>query len=139
MTTVSAALSLAADAALGASLGAMAFFSFVAAPRSFAVLGSEVAGEYVNDVFPRYYRVNLGLAAVATGALGLAGVEGVPGLVAVVGATVAVLCHGVARLWLVPKMEGAGEDAFERYHGWSVGLNALAMLAVAAALVGTHL
>ncbi len=141
MALLDTVLATLADGALGASLGAMAFFSFVAAPRSFAVLGSETAGEYVNDVFPRYYTVNGTLSTLAFVAL-LAGASGgwpLPALLAAGGALVALLCHAFARVWLIPKMEAAGEDAFERYHGWSVGLNSVAMLAVALALVGSHL
>jgi len=140
MTLLTTALATLADAALGASLGAMAFFSFVAAPRAFAVLGSETAGEYVNDVFPRYYAANGTLSALAFVAL-LAHASGAwpRSVLLAAGCTlVALLCHGFARAWLIPRMEAAGEDAFERYHGWSVGLNGVAMLAVAAALVATH-
>lgn len=138
MSALTVGARIVADAALGASLGAMAFFSFVGAPRAFAVFGDD-AGAYVNDVFPRYYAVNLALAAVGTVALGFLPVGDAASLLAVTGALVAAACHAVARLWLIPNMEAAGDDAFERYHGWSVGLNGVAMLAVAGALVAAHL
>jgi uncharacterized membrane protein len=56
VTLVTDAVTMLLDGALGAWLGTMAFFSFVGAPRVFAVFGDE-AGAHVNDVFPRYYTV----------------------------------------------------------------------------------
>jgi len=137
MSALTTGARIVAEAALGASLGAMAFFSFLGAPRAFAVFGDD-AGAYVNDVFPRYYTLNLGLAALAVATLGTL-VNGPASLAAVAGALLAAICHAFARLWLIPKMETAGDDAFERYHGWSVGLNTVAMLAVAGALVAANL
>lgn len=130
------------DGALAAWFGTMAFFSFVAAPRAFAVLGRETAGSYVNEVFPQYYVLGVGL-----GVLGLLGSLGVgvlqafalPVWVALAATAVATLAHAYARWSLIPKMEAAGEDAFEQYHGRSVQLNGLAMLAVAVAFVASHL
>ena len=136
-----AALALVVDAALGAWLGVMVFFSFVGAPRAFAVF-DERGGEYVNDVFPRYYRVGMALgnvAFVAALALGFFGDFGVGVVVALVGSAVGVATFSYSLAGLIPKMEAAGEDGFERYHRQSVVLNGLAMLAVAAALVGSHL
>jgi hypothetical protein len=135
------ALSLVLDAALGAWLGVMAFFSFVGAPRAFAVFDDR-GGEYVNDVFPRYYRLGvvLGTVAIVAGlALGFVGSYG-PVLIVLLGSTaVATLLAGYSVASLIPKMEAAGEDGFSRYHRQSVVLNGLAMLAVAVALVASHL
>lgn len=142
MALLDAALALVTDAALGAWLGAMAFFSFGVAPRVFAVLDEGDAGRVVNDVFPRYYVVGVALggagtlAGVARGAVG--GFDAaVLALVAL--AALATATAAYARWVLIPKMDEAGEDAFQQYHRQSVLLNGVAMLAVAAALVASHL
>lgn len=141
MSIHTAALALVVDGALGAWLGVMAFFSFVGAPRAFAVF-EDRGGEYVNDVFPRYYRVGVGLGAVAFAAalvLGYLTGYGEATLVVLASSAVAVLLAGYSALVLIPKMEAAGDEGFERYHRQSVVLNGLTMLAVAAGLVGSHL
>lgn len=51
--------------ALGYSLGAIVFFSFVIAPTVFTVLGREQAGDLVAVIFPRYYQLGIGAAATA--------------------------------------------------------------------------
>ncbi len=129
------------DGALGAWLGTMAFFSFVGAPRAFAVFGDD-AGAYVNDVFPRYYTLGVVLGTVALLAgvgVGVLGTFDVPVLAVLGSAVVAVALAAYSRWVLIPKMDAAGEDAFETYHRQSVLLNGGAMLAVAAALVASHL
>ena len=141
MSFHAAALALVVDAALGAWLGVMAFFSLVGAPRAFAVFGDR-GGEYVNDVFPRYYRVGMALgnvAFVAGLALGFVAGFDVPVVVVLVGSAVGVVLFGYSLAGLIPRMEAAGEVGFERYHRQSVVLNGLAMLAVAVALVAAHL
>jgi len=144
MAVHAALLALVADAALGAWLGAMAFFSFVAAPRIFGVLGAADAGRVVNDIFPRYYEVGVALgtaaalAGLARGATTGHGI-GVGTAAVAVPAAVAVATAAYARWVLIPKMDAAGDDAFQRYHRQSVLLNGVAMLAVAAALVASHL
>ncbi|MFB6176304.1 MAG: DUF4149 domain-containing protein, partial [Halobaculum sp.] len=65
METLPEVTRLLADLALGLWLGAMVFFSFVAAPRVFAVLDDDDAGRVVTDIFPRYYTVGLALGVVA--------------------------------------------------------------------------
>lgn len=140
MSVLTASLDLLVDAALGAWLGVMAFFSFVGAPRAFAVYGDE-AGSYVNDVFPRYYRLGVGLGGLAfLAALAQGALSGFDAAVAVllVAAGLAALLPGYSLTVLVPKMEAAGEDAFEQYHRQSVLLNGLAMLAAAVGLVVSH-
>ena len=141
MSFHTAALSLVVDGALGAWLGVMAFFSFVGAPRAFAVF-EDRGGQYVNDVFPRYYRVGVGLGAVAfVAALVLGSLAGYGGatLVVLASTAVAVLLAGYSVQVLIPEMEAAGDEGFERYHRQSVILNGLMMLAVAVGLVGSHL
>lgn len=136
-----AALSFVLDAALGVWLGVMAFFSFVGAPRAFAVFDDR-GGEYVNDVFPRYYRLGVGLGTVAFLAglvLGYVVGYGPVTIVLLVSTAVATLLAGYSVGSLIPKMEAAGDDGFSRYHRQSVILNGLAMLAVVVALVASHL
>ena len=142
MALLDALLALAADAALGAWLGAMAFFSFVAAPRVFGALAEADAGRVVNRIFPRYYEVGVGLGAAAALAgvarAATAGVDG-PVLALVALSALAAGTAAYARWGLVPRMEDAGEDAFQRYHRRSVLLNGVAMVAVAGALVASPL
>ncbi|MFB6304863.1 MAG: DUF4149 domain-containing protein [Haloferacaceae archaeon] len=129
------------DAALGLWLGSMVFFSFVGAPRVFAVLDEERAGRVVNDIFPRYYvfGVALGVVALVAGALiGVSRGFGLPAAVLLGGAGLGVALTAYARWVLVPAMDEAGDDAFERYHRRSVVLNGVTMLGVAAALVAAH-
>ena len=133
-------LSILVDAALGAWLGVMAFFSFVGAPRAFAVY--DEGGRYVNDVFPRYFRVGIGLGVVAV--IGGVGRGMSVGFDLATGWLVAASAIGVVLFAyslgsLIPRMEAAGEDGFQRYHRQSVVLNGLAMLAVATAIVAAHL
>jgi hypothetical protein len=127
--------------ALGAWLGIMGFFSFVGAPRAFAVYGDE-ASAYVNDVFPRYYAVGVGLGSVAllTG-IGLGVLTDIDAaaitLLGLVG--IALVLGAYSRWVLIPKMDAAGEDAFETYHRQSVRLNGAMMVAVAGGLIVSHL
>ncbi|MCG1002733.1 MULTISPECIES: DUF4149 domain-containing protein [Halobacterium] len=134
--------SLLVHAALGAWLGSIVFFSFVAAPALFDELGEERAGDAVNVVFPRYYSFGIWMGAVAlvVWALGpsVASVPEPP-LVADVGVVAAFLANLYARYQLIPKMEAAGSDAFARYHKQSVGLNLVSLVGVAAAFVVLHL
>ena len=51
--------------ALGYTIGAIVFFSFVVAPTVFQVLGREQAGDVVAVIFPRYYQLGIGAAAIA--------------------------------------------------------------------------
>mgnify|MGYP000058939988 CR=1 FL=1 len=140
MSLAAAAASFVADLALGAWFGAMAFFSFVAAPTTFSVLGTDDAGPVVNEIFPTYYQVGLGLGFVALGGIGVTDeLAGLDYYWVAYGATaVAIVAAAYARYRLIPKMEAAGDDAFSQYHSQSVALNALAMLAVLVALAATH-
>lgn len=46
MSLITTVARIMADGSLGVWFGIMTFFSFVGAPRAFAVLGSETAGPY---------------------------------------------------------------------------------------------
>ncbi|MFC3478835.1 DUF4149 domain-containing protein [Halobacterium litoreum] len=132
----------AVDLALGAWLGSVVFFSFVAAPALFDELGKDRAGDAVNVVFPRYYAFGLGagllaLASWAVGTLALDAPE--PPLVAVGAVVAAVGANAYARFVLIPKMEAAGSDAFARYHKQSIVLNLVALVGVGVALGATNL
>jgi uncharacterized protein DUF4149 len=66
--------------ALAFWLGEIAAFSFVVAPALFTALGPATAGEAVAAIFPRYYALGAGAAAVALlGALLLARAAASPG------------------------------------------------------------
>lgn len=121
----------------------MGFFSFVGAPRVFAVLDAEEAGAVVRDIFPRYYELGLFLGGVATLALLIQGRWGKPltvgSAVAITATAIALLATATARFMLIPRMDAAGEAAFDRYHRQSVLLNGLAMLGVLAGLIASHL
>lgn len=124
--------------ALGAWLGSIVFFSFVAAPALFSELGSDRAGEAVNVVFPRYYVFGVAMAAVVlavwvVGPLAFDIAE--PPLAADAGVFVGAAANLYARYVLVPKMEAAGADAFAQYHKQSVALNLGTLAGVAVALV----
>ena len=140
MSLLQTGLATVIDAALGVWLGSIVFFSFVAAPTTFDVLGDD-AGQVVNAIFPKYYVFGAGLGIAAFLAVLVAGL-----VTAFDAARVAVLvlvAAGVgmdayARWVLIPKMERAGDDAFAQYHKQSVALNGVTMLAIAVALVLSH-
>ena len=141
MSLLETGLAVAIDAALGAWLGSIVFFSFVGAPTVFDVLDEDHAGTVVNAIFPKYYVFGAGLGALAVLAAALTGLAtafdaarlGVLGL-----AAAGLLLNAYARWVLIPKMDRAGADAFARYHKQSVVLNGATMLAVALALVLAH-
>lgn len=142
MSLAGTLLELAANAALGIWLGSIVFFSFVGAPTTFAVLDREHAGTVVNAIFPRYYLFGIGLGLVALVAAvgrGVLGAGGAPllGMLGAIG--FGMSANGYARWVLIPKMEAAGEEGFERYHRQSVLLNGATLVAVAGALVASHL
>lgn len=135
---------LLANASLGVWLGTILFFSFVAAPKTFAVLERARAGEVVNAVFPIYYLVGAASGAVAF----LAGIArgvttdsfGIYLLVYFVCVLTGVGIAVFSRLYLVPRIRDTedGTDGFEKYHGASVKLNSVMLAAVVAALVLWH-
>lgn len=141
MPIVGTILSLVVDLALGLWLGTIGFFSFVAAPRTFAVLSRDRAGDVVNDIFPRYYRLGVTFGAVAVVVAGLGLFR--PGrsvwlFVVVTGAGLGVVLAAYSVWILIPRMEEAGDAAFETYHRRSVVLNGLTLLVVLVAFVASH-
>lgn len=141
METLPSITRLLANLSLGLWLGSMVFFSFVAAPRVFAVLEDDAAGRVVNDIFPRYYAVGqaLGIVALLAG-IGTGFLHRFDLFVTVFLLTVTVATGATtyARWVLLPKMEAAGEDAFAQYHRHSVALNAVSILCVAVAFAAMH-
>lgn len=137
-----------ATGAVGVWLGTVVFFSFVVAPRIFGVLERERAGDVVNRIFPTYYVFGASLGVVGLLAGGFrAYTDGfgvaVAGYLAAVG--VAVVAAVFSRAYLVPRIRGTDRsrdspdaDAFERYHGASVKLNSVILIALVAALVLWH-
>ena len=137
--------------ALGLWLGAMAFFSFAAAPVAFSVLEREAAGRLVSAVFPIYYAVGGAAGGLALGAsllMALAGRRSRPlllGIAALLLLAVALTVYAGtvllpqtqearAQLRAAPADAGASLE-FTRLHQRAVGLNLAVMLAVLAALV----
>ena len=138
-----------ATGAVGVWLGTVVFFSFVVAPRVFGVLERDRAGDVVNEIFPTYYVFGAALGVVGFGA-GVVRLYVDGFTVALAGylaaTAVAVVVAVFSRVYLVPRIQGTDRsrddpdvDAFERYHGASVRLNAVIMLALVAALVSWHL
>ena len=78
------------------------------------------------------------VAFVAAIALGFLADFDVATIVVAAASGVAVALAGYSWKGLIPRMEAAGEDGFERYHRQSVVLNGLMMLAVAIGLVASH-
>jgi uncharacterized membrane protein len=138
-------IGIAATGAVGVWLGVMVFFSFFVAPRAFAVLEEDDAGEFVNAVFPRYYSLGVVLGVVGVAAGVVRGVVG--GFSLYLGLYVATLGLSalvafVSRFYLVPRIketdDSGEEDAFEKYHDLSVKLNSVVLVSVVAALVFWH-
>jgi len=134
-----------ATGTVGVWLGTIVFFSFVVAPRAFAVLEDDSAGELVNAVFPRYYSIGTALGVVAFVAGVVRGFLDGFGLylglyLGTVGISVFVAL--LSRFYLTPRIKDAdGEsegDAFGRYHDASVKLNSVMLVSVIAALVFWH-
>ncbi|WP_227354581.1 DUF4149 domain-containing protein [Haladaptatus salinisoli] len=142
MALLETTLSMVVDTTLGSWLGSMVFFSFIAAPTTFDVLGDD-AGRVVNAIFPKYYAFGQILGFTAFTAVLVAGSEGMLGSTLSLSIQVLLLVALSATIYsravLVPRMKEAGDDGFARYHGQSVLLNGVAMLAVAGGLVLSHL
>lgn len=142
MTLLGTALLVILDASLGMWLGGMVFFSFVGAPTTFDVLGDD-AGQVVNAIFPKYYEFGSILGFTAVGVAVVAWNRGVLDPTATLFIQPLILIALAATIYaqarLLPKMEAAGDDGFARYHKQSVVLNGVAMLAVAGALVLSHI
>jgi hypothetical protein len=134
-------------------IGEIVFFSFIAAPAIFGVLGAPRAGAVVGAIFPRYYALGTAAAAtaVACGVGGAGGPRGAPPPTGWWPAALACLVVGLAamlwaagvvhpraqRLRLALEASGGvpGDDpAFRRAHRTAVALNAAALLAGVAGL-----
>lgn len=126
---------------LGGLAGSMLFFAFVVAPTVFRALPGEQAGPFLRALFPRYYLWGLVAALLATLLAQFAG-AGVPVVAAC--ATVTVL-FVFARQTLMPAInrarlrqldgDAAAAARFRRLHGFSVLVNGLQLLLLAAATV----
>lgn len=137
MSLLETALATVIDASLGVWLGSIVFFSFVGAPTTFDVLGDD-AGRVVNAIFPKYYSFGTALGFVAATAALVVPLGPFDGVLLAALPLVGVSLNLYARQVLIPKMERAGDDGFAKYHEQSVALNGVTMLAVAAALVVSH-
>jgi hypothetical protein len=141
MTLPGTALSVVLDVNLGMWLGGMVFFLFVGAPTTFDVLGDD-AGRVVNAIFPKYYEFGSILGFTAISAAILAWNQDVLDPTATLFIQPLILIALATTIYaqgrLLPKMEAAGDDGFARYHKQSVVLNGVTMLAVAGALVLSH-
>ncbi len=125
-------------AACGFWLGVSLFFTFGVARTLFATYPRETAGEITSALFPSYYLFLY--VAGAAACIGMALGHEVcprwkPSLILVL---FAVLFIGTIDFKIAPVMHAIelpeGRAQFARLHGLSMGLNLLAMLAVAAAL-----
>jgi uncharacterized membrane protein len=137
--------------ALGVWVGQMAFFSFVAAPAIFGVLGPARAGDVVGVIFPRYYALGTGAAVTAlVCGLGLVRRTATPGwwIAAVCSVALGLAATAWAATVVHPRaqrlrgtLQAAGQTPsadpeFQHEHLVAVALNASALLA---ALVGLGL
>ncbi|MFQ5846352.1 MAG: DUF4149 domain-containing protein [Candidatus Methylomirabilales bacterium] len=120
-------------------VGGIAFFSFIASPSIFAVLGTAGGGKVVRDIFPKYYLLGYGAGAAGTVAallLSLLGASG-QGVVALVLAVMTGTFLYMGRILRpqivtvraqVENIEASGTDPalrerFQRLHRRSVLLN----------------
>ena len=120
-------------------LGSMVFFAAVVAPSAFRFLPKEASAQYLQGIFPRYYRWGEVVACIATLAALPVGTA-IAGVVAVVTAAF----FGV-RLLVVPKLNAArkarlaGDEAaatrFGKLHRISVTINVAQMLALLGAII----
>lgn len=125
-------------------VGGIAFFSFIASPSIFHVLGLEGGGKVVRDIFPKYYLLGYlcgGAGTVATSLLFLQGRrrEGLIALlVAIMTATflymgrilrpkILQIRSEIGSLEAPPK-DLAPRERFQRLHRRSVLLNTLVLL-----------
>jgi len=130
-------------------LGEIVFFSFVAAPAIFAVLGAEHAGPVVAAIFPRYYALGAAAASIAAASAAILARRAIArgwwtgavaclvvGLVATAWAG-AVVHPRAQRLRIAAQAAGRtpGDDPdFQRAHHAAVALNAAALVAGVAAV-----
>lgn len=121
-------------------VGGIAFFSFIASPSVFGVLGLESGGKVIRAIFDKYYVLGYacgGLGTFAAATLAYTG-HGHPLITFLfVGMTLVVLCMGLVLRPLVlrarapiggleaPDADPKSVRAFERLHRLSVSLNVL--------------
>lgn len=127
----------AASLLIAASLGAMLFFSAIVTPVMFRVLAPDHAGRFLRAVFPLYFLMNGGLAAVA-GLLALHPLAS-PLLLAAAAVMIAV------RVGVIPVInrardamaggEAQAKRKFDMWHRASVVINLVEMVGLIAALV----
>lgn len=125
--------------ALGLTIGAMAFFSFIIAPTAFRVLPEAEAGRFVRGLFPHYYLVVIVTAGLSV--FGLIGLSPVASKIMIGVVVLAVL----ARQVLLPAInrardamtagDGAARRRFGLLHGASVAINAVQLGAAVLSLV----
>jgi hypothetical protein len=122
--------------------GGMLFFAGVVAPTVFKAMDSSRAGAFLREFFPVYYLV-LGVAGiVATAAAALATQFTATDAIVLTAVFVGFLA---ARIQLIPRInaardlvlagDAAGPARFRRWHGVSVGVNVLQLLALTVVLV----
>lgn len=130
-------LAMAAKLLTALLLGGMVWFSFVFAPLVFKKLPKETAGAFISQVFPVYYWSSLVLTFLAM-------VTAADWTDRIILTCVAGL-FGVAIFGFLPSMNGlrdranAGDEAagkaFARWHGISMVVNLIQMIAVLAAFL----
>lgn len=119
-------------------LGGMASFAFVYAPLVFRKLPTDVAGGFIREVFPVYYKVLAALSVLAAALLWRRW-EGV-----VLACVAALFLFSL--LWLMPQINAARDAGragaaeairrFARLHRASVVINGAQLVAVLLAFVG---
>ena len=123
-------------------LGAIIFFSFVAAPAIFRKLDRATAGEVVSVIFPGYYMIGYICGGLAVINLFLGATQVSIGKWVALG--IMILCTVIARAVINPKatelkakmkVSTAGNEKemleadFKKYHRFSVQLNVVVLLA----------
>ncbi|MFQ5881647.1 MAG: DUF4149 domain-containing protein [Candidatus Methylomirabilales bacterium] len=125
-------------------VGGIAFFSFIASPSIFSVLGLEGGGKVVRDIFPKYYLLGYGSGGAATVAailLTLLGARG-QGLMALLLAIMTGIFLYMGRILRpqilkvraevgsleAPASDSGPRERFERLHRRSVRLNACVLV-----------
>ncbi len=113
--------------------GVLWFFTFGVARPLFAFFPRERAGEVTTALFPVYFGVAIVLGLAATGCLARMP-SGKRRLIAASLQILALACLAVIPLVIQPAMAGhpPGTEGFARWHGISMALNLLALLAVPA-------
>ena len=128
--------------------GSIVFQSFIVAPAVFSSLETDAARSFLRTLFPRFFRLNLVVAALGCGALLASGLANGWSILEIWGAvaTALVAVSMLVSLSVVPTINRArdagpeGDAAFRRLHKLTVMLTVLALLlsiAVLVAIAGT--